>query len=227
MLKDARSKQFGCFRPGALLLMLASTFLVFACIGCPNQVGNGSDDDDEEGPGETLYSTAQLTTGGQLLSCAQCHGPDGSGGRDPEIRGSSSSHLQSHAQDLGTHPDGVKYPDLTHEDFEAIATFLGGVHSDDEDGAFEGLVGDANRGQSLFTTPQPTSEGVDLSCASCHRQDGAGAAGPSVREQSAGHLLEHAQGGGPHPEGIKYTGFSPQDFVDMAAFLAAPHDEHD
>jgi cytochrome c553 len=72
----------------------------------------------------------------------------------------------------------------------------------------------------VFTTPQSTADGVDLSCGSCHRQDGAGAAGPPVRGQSAEHLLEHAQGDGPHPEGIKYPDLVPQGFVDMEAFLA-------
>ncbi|MFQ5461078.1 MAG: c-type cytochrome [Phycisphaerae bacterium] len=69
-------------------------------------------------------------------SCAQCHGDDGSGGRAPSVRGADADTLQSLAQGDGQHlalaggrvgrvPE-VKFPELTAEDFAALAAFLAG-----------------------------------------------------------------------------------------------------
>jgi cytochrome c553 len=212
-------------RGTGLFLLIASTLTYFggaACVPAP------SDGDGHDSLGEAVYTTAHVTTAGESLSCEECHGHDGNGGPDPAIRGSSSSHLQSHAQGGGTHPAGVKYADLTHEDLDALAEFHGGSHDDDHDHDPGDLVGDPVAGQLLFTTALPTVDGVDLSCSNCHRQDGGGAGGPSVLGQSAEHLMEHAQGTGGHPEGIKYPELTAQDFADMAAFLAVEGtDDHD
>ena len=86
---------------------------------------------------------------------------------------------------------------------------------------------DPVRGQVLFTTAQPTDDAVDLSCSNCHRQDGGGAGGPSVIGQEAEHLMEHAQGDGTHPEGVKYPDLTAQDFADMAAFLVTSGEVHE
>lgn len=75
------------------------------------------------------------------------------------------------------------------------------------------------RGRSTFTTPRPAVGGQVVACAGCHMQDGAGDIGPDIRESTVDHLIEHAQGDGPHPEGVKFTSFTPSDFDEMAAYL--------
>jgi hypothetical protein len=39
--------------------------------------------------------------------------------------------------------------------------------------------------------------------------------------------MEHAQGEGDHPEGIKYPEMTPQDFADIAAYLATSDHDHE
>ncbi len=214
-----------CWTASALAMLISLAFLV-AGPACISNTGGASHTD--QTVGAVLFRTNYVTAGGESQSCDDCHGANGSGGPDVDIRGSSSSHLQSHAQGTGTHPDGVKYPDLTDDDFVAIAEFLGGegAGNDDHDDGADDLVGDAQRGMELFRSPQPTAGGIDLSCSSCHRQDGAGAGGPSLLDQAAGHLMEHAQESGEHPEGIKFPELTAQDFADMAAFLSTETDGH-
>ncbi len=68
-------------------------------------------------------------------SCAQCHGDDGSGTpRAPSVRGADEGVLQGFAQGdvqhlaiAGGRPSRVpevKFPELTEEDFAALAAFL-------------------------------------------------------------------------------------------------------
>lgn len=58
-------------------------------------------------------------------------------------------------------------------------------------------------------------------CASCHDSDGSGLIGPDIRSSTRDHLQEHAQGDGPHPEGVKFAALTPGDFDDLALFLAS------
>ena len=173
--------------------------------------------------GRLLYSQPHLTDGGGEYSCAECHGADGSGGDAPSLRGEEADHLQSHAQGGGGHPAGILYPDLTTDDFRAIAAFLGaeggGEHNDNE-APVDTLPGDAERGHELFTTPQPTTGVGPISCANCHASDGSSGFGPDIRGEEADHLEAHAQGGGRHPAGVKFPELTAQDFADMAAYLA-------
>ncbi|MFQ5463343.1 MAG: hypothetical protein ACE5E5_12055 [Phycisphaerae bacterium] len=188
--------------------------------------------------GATLFSTAHATIGGAMLACANCHGTDGSGDFGPDIRGEPGNHLQEHAQGEGRHPDGVKFSSLTQDDFTAIAAFLGGPalgagHDDDDhEGDDEGehddegsvdssLVGNPATGRAVFSTEHQTAGGAALACANCHQADGSGNIGPDIRGESGNHLQEHAQGSGRHPDGVKFTDLTPQDFADIAAFLAS------
>jgi len=191
--------------------------------------------------GASLFSTAHTTIGGAMLACANCHEADGSGDIGPDIRGEPGDHLQEHAQGEGRHPDGVKFSSLTQDDFAAIAAFLGGPafgdghDDDDDDGDDSGeaehdgdegsvdssLVGNPATGQAVFSTEHKTAGGATLACANCHEADGSGIIGPDIRGESGNHLQEHAQGSGRHPDGVKFPDLTPQDFADIAAFLAS------
>lgn len=209
-------------RFGMAMVVCVVFCLVFVGLACVDLVGTGGGEMD--GPsGEVLYSTAYATTGGGSLACADCHGVDGSGEIGPDVRGANGSHLQEHAQEEGRHAEGVKFPDLSLDDFNAIALFLGGSASPAEgDGEDEeALVGDSVRGIGILVTPQMTVGGAMLACASCHGADGSGDVGPDIRGEPVGHLEEHAQGGGSHPDGIKFPDLTDQDFADIAAALAA------
>ncbi len=81
------------------------------------------------------YHTPQLTNFGVEISCAECHGQDGAGGQNAAgqaiggILGFGADVLAAHAQGNAHHPAptgraDVKFPNLTAEDFDAIAAFL-------------------------------------------------------------------------------------------------------
>ncbi len=174
--------------------------------------------------GDTLFSEAHATVGGAMLACAGCHSADGSGDIGPDIRGESGDHLQEHAQGEGRHPDGTKFPDLTEDDFVAIAAFLGGsavgASEGEEHDIDPSLVGDPLTGQTAFSTEHTTAGGAALACSGCHAVDGSGNIGPDIRGESGSHLAAHAQGSGRHPENVKFPELTDQDFMDIAAFLA-------
>ncbi len=75
------------------------------------------------------------------------------------------------------------------------------------------------RGQTTFTTLHTTTAGTMLACASCHGDGGAGLIGPDIRSSTHRHLEEHAQGDGPHPEGVKFAGLTEQDFEEIELYL--------
>jgi uncharacterized repeat protein (TIGR04052 family) len=77
------------------------------------------------------------------------------------------------------------------------------------------------RGQTAFTTTRETAGGSSFACADCHAADGSGDIGPDIRSSTAGHFLEHAQGDGPHPDGIKFDDLTESDFGDIEIFLAS------
>ncbi len=75
------------------------------------------------------------------------------------------------------------------------------------------------RGQATFTSTHTTAGGGMLACAGCHGQDGSGIVGPDIRASTAGHLMEHAQGDGPHP--VKFDTLTAGDFDDISRYLAS------
>lgn len=215
-----------------LALALPMACLSLNCSVLDN-VGTGATDSPadtarpvDDGTGAMIFATLQNTIGGTSAACANCHGPDGSGDIGPDIRGESGGHLTEHAQGAGRHPDGIKFPDLTPADFDAIALFLGGQpgggeDDEEDDAAHENLPpGDPARGEMIFTTEHDTISGAVIFCASCHGRDGASGFAPDIRGEPGPHLREHAQGDGRHPDGIKFPDLMPQDFEDIAAFLA-------
>lgn len=75
------------------------------------------------------------------------------------------------------------------------------------------------RGATLYSRTLPVAGGSTASCSACHGADGSGAAGPDVRPSGAGHLRQHAQGDGPHPDGVKFNTLTAADFDDLGAYL--------
>ena len=106
--------------------------LACLCLGCPTNSRNestmipkGAADTGDATTGEEIFATARTTTAGADLACAGCHADDGSGNIGPDIRGSGADHLQEHSQGDGPHPEGVKFDQLTAENFADIAAYLG------------------------------------------------------------------------------------------------------
>jgi len=129
-----------------------SLLLGLACTTMVETNGTTSDQATAGAEVPTISTAADAaTTGGTLFrtpqpindefqsdaSCAQCHGDDGSGTpRAPGVRDTDAATLQSFAQGDGQHlslaggrvgrvPE-VKFPQLSAEDFAALAAFLTG-----------------------------------------------------------------------------------------------------
>ena len=77
------------------------------------------------------------------------------------------------------------------------------------------------RGRTTFTSMQAAAGGAILTCANCHGQDGSGLVAPDIRSSTVDHLVEHGQGDGPHPDGVKFTELTEEDFHDMGLYLAS------
>lgn len=117
--------------------------MLLICAGCGvntavDTTGDGSGDSligSTDASPVGVYNTAQLTNFGVEISCAECHGQDGSGGQDTAgrpvvgIQGVSAQVLADHAQGDARHPAPtgrvpLKFPDLSAADFDAMARFL-------------------------------------------------------------------------------------------------------
>jgi uncharacterized repeat protein (TIGR04052 family) len=83
--------------------------------------------------GEVVLTSSWPTVNGTSTSCTVCHGPMGAGGIGPDIRVSTQAHLQEHAQGTGPHPEGVKFAELTEEEFHDLAAYLASLCEADPD----------------------------------------------------------------------------------------------
>ena len=116
--------------PYGLLGAALATFVVYGSVGCESNGGGGNEnantpanenantppanENDNVTPpldGEALYGT----------NCSMCHGDNGNDGSAPDITGLSAAELST-GLESATH----NAIDLTEEEVDAIATFLGG-----------------------------------------------------------------------------------------------------
>jgi uncharacterized repeat protein (TIGR04052 family) len=100
---------------------LGLDFATGACSGdCANQtvfrLESGVD------RGLDAFSRVRETTEGEMFSCLNCHGDDGSGDVGPDIRSSNADHIMEHPAGDAPHP--VKFADLSPVQANDIAVWL-------------------------------------------------------------------------------------------------------
>jgi cytochrome c oxidase cbb3-type subunit 3 len=156
-----------------------SCFLLCLCLGVAQEGQDKSDSRDRDLPGKNPYdSAADLATGRQyfLGHCAQCHGPEGEGGRGVNLTTGRYRHGSSDRQLYMTIRKGVPGSEMPGSWFSqpelwrvvAYVRRLGAA------GAEETAAGDPKAGQAIYDKG---------GCAACHIVNGhGGLLGPDLTE---------------------------------------------